>query len=135
MGQQVLEPHAHTSAPCLTVLGTPPPDRGLSGCLPQAGGACRGGEAAPRHFAAVAGARAEAAAAAAEWGVGIPPPQGQGRAGGPGAAGPRAEATPQACVLTVWPDRAHACSASCSVLKRGIRAAGALSSAAQAASK
>lgn len=63
------------------------------------------------------------------------PPQGQGRAGGPGAAGPRAEATPQACVLTVWPARAHACSASCSVLKRGIRAAGASSSSAQAASK
>ncbi|KAB0398194.1 hypothetical protein E2I00_014892, partial [Balaenoptera physalus] len=34
---------------------------------PQAGGAVRGGEAAPRHLAAVAGARAAAAAAAAEW--------------------------------------------------------------------
>ncbi|XP_036680636.1 leucine-rich repeat and calponin homology domain-containing protein 4 isoform X7 [Balaenoptera musculus] len=42
-----------------------------AGTKQQAGGAVRGGEAAPRHLAAVAGARA-AAAAAAEWRVGFP---------------------------------------------------------------
>lgn len=78
---------AHMSAPYSTAPGTSPsPDKGLS-CpvFCQAGGACRGGEAASRHFAVVAGA-GEAAATATEWGMGIPQ-EGQVKAWGCCTAG------------------------------------------------
>lgn len=64
-------PTPNSSASYSAALGTSSsPDKGLScpvSC--QAGGAGRGGEAAPRHFAVVAGAGAEATAA--ECGVGV----------------------------------------------------------------
>lgn len=121
-------PQAHSSASYSTALSTSPsPDKGPS-CpvFYQAGGACRRGEAAPRHFAVVAGAGAKATAT--EWGMGVLQ-EGQVRKGS-GLTGADANASRTSVLLSMRPDcPAFSSSASSSVLKRGIRTAGAGASA------